>query len=254
MKTITFRDNSESVVGLVKQTLSDANIKFEVREPHCNNPSRTSTVGWSNLQIVTTDVTIEFTGYGGYYTDAALDLLNNGINKVNKMKTIYAKNSFNAYKELCLAEDTVVQAFESAGIQFTRDDNRFVSLHNELEVIILDVEEHHEGRLVLTQGCLSFAIENFFKQLWKVATKSFDKLLNVVVIDGEGGFEVEVGIDFCTDEDDSGRIYPSIDQIIMLSHASNDVESFIVNAIGAEFVSMNTDDFMELSEIEMEIK
>jgi hypothetical protein len=170
------------------------------------------------------------------------------------MKTIYANNSYDSRKELCYAEDTIVQAFESAGVQFTRDGNRFVSADNELEVIILDNHlSYHEGALVLTQGSLFYAIERFFKQLWKVRTKSFDKVLNVVLINEDESFEVEVGIDFCTDCDDWGHSYASIDDIVVLADdISDEVETRIVNQITELF--NNYDDFMELiTEIEVEI-
>ena len=173
------------------------------------------------------------------------------------MKTIYANNSYDSRKELCYAEDTIVRAFESAGVQFTRDGNRFVSEDNELEVIILNTYlSCHEGELVLTQGSLQYAIISFFKQLWKVRTKTFDKLLNVVLINEDESFEVEAGIDFCTDCDDWGNEYQSIDDIVVLADdVSDEVESLIRDKIKDLFNNyIDYDDFMKLiTEIEVEI-
>lgn len=175
------------------------------------------------------------------------------------MKTIYAKNSYDCYKNLCLAEDTIVRAFEDTKISFTREGNRFVSDDNELEVIILDGDSSEaKGKLVQAQGSLQFAIINFFNRLWKFKTKSYNKLLNVMVIDynddDEGGFVIEVGIDLYVDEDDWGNVYYCIDDIVMLDSVSDEIESMIVDKINDKFDNMDTDKFMELEETEIELE
>jgi hypothetical protein len=174
------------------------------------------------------------------------------------MKTIYANNSYDSRKELCYAEDTIVRAFESAGVQFTREDNRFISVDNELEVIILDTYlSSHKGELVLTQGSLFYAIESFFKQLWKIKTKSFHKVMKVIFTDTDD--IIEVGIDFVTDCDDWGDEYQSIDDIVFLGSNSVTLSGEVTRQICEQIANLfdnyvDFDDFMELvTEIEVEI-
>jgi hypothetical protein len=86
MKTIHFRDNEESIVSQVKSVLTSANIAFEVQEPKMESVSFGFSGDYadimSKLKLVSDEITVEFTGMGGYYTDAGIDALNVIIDEI----------------------------------------------------------------------------------------------------------------------------------------------------------------------------
>ena len=97
MKTIQFRDNDQVIVSQVKSILTSANIQFEVQEPRmesvCLGVSGNYADIMSNLKLVSDEVTVEFTGHGGYYTDAGIDVLNVIIDEIKPIDTIQERPS-----------------------------------------------------------------------------------------------------------------------------------------------------------------
>jgi hypothetical protein len=86
MKTIQFQDRSISTVSQVKAILNSANITFEVQEPRMESVRLGFSGDYadimSKLKLVSDEITVEFTGMGGYYTDAGIDALNVIIDEI----------------------------------------------------------------------------------------------------------------------------------------------------------------------------
>jgi hypothetical protein len=97
MKTIQFRDNDQVIVSQVKSILTSANIQFEVHEPKvesvCLGVSGNYADIMSNLKLVSDEITVEFTGHGGYYTDSGVDALNVIIDEIKPIDTIQERPS-----------------------------------------------------------------------------------------------------------------------------------------------------------------
>jgi hypothetical protein len=97
VKTIQFCDNEESIVSQVKSIFNSANIQFEVQEPRMESILLGASGNYadimSNLKLVSDEITVEFTGMGGYYTDAGIDALNVIIDEIKPINTVHERPS-----------------------------------------------------------------------------------------------------------------------------------------------------------------